>query len=329
MTHAILLKAPGGPENLLWERVDVPPPGPGEATVRQTFVGLNFIDVYHRTGLYALPSYPCVLGMEAAGVVEAVGEGVDYLKPGDRVAYIHGAGGAYAEMRNQVAHRLVQLPDVISDAQGAAMMLKGLTVWYLLNRTFPVKKGTTLLVYAAAGGVGTLLLQWANSLGARAIGVVSNENKAKIARKNGAAEVVIHRRNDSPSIIAEKLRVLTQGEGVDVVYDSVGNSTFFASLDSLKKRGMMVSFGNASGPVAPFDPIELSKRGSLFLTRPSLGDYIHAIEDYREGAAELVKRVASGALEITIGQQFALKDAGAAHRALEAGETVGATVLVV
>lgn len=329
MTHAIWLEAPGGPENLTWREVDVPPPGPGEATVRQTYVGLNFIDVYHRTGLYPLAAYPAILGMEAAGVVEAVGPGVADLQVGDRVAYIHGAGGAYAEKRNQVAHRLVQLPDAITDEQGAAMMLKGLTAWYLLNRTFHVRRGTSMLVYAAAGGLGTLLLQWANGLGAHAIGVVSSEEKAEIAHKNGAAEVIIHRRSDDPAQIADKLRKLTNGAGVEVVYDSVGKSTFEASLNCLRPLGMMVSLGNASGPLPAFEATELGKRGSLFFTRPSLGDYIRELGDYRAGCAELVRRVAEGELGITIGQRFALKDAAQAHRMLEAGETVGATVLAV
>ncbi len=324
MTHAIRLIGAGGIDQMQWQAVDVPAPKAGEVTVRQTAAGVNFIDVYHRTGLYKQPSYPCGIGMEAAGVIEAVGEGVSQFMVGDHVAYMVRDLGAYAERRTLSAERLVKVPEGMRDDVAGGVLLKGMTVWYLLTRTYKVKPGTTMLVHAAAGGVGTLLCQWARELGAHIIASVGNEEKGEIARAHGAHEVIYYKREN----IAERVRALTNGEGVDVVYDSVGASTFTASLDSLKRLGMMVSYGTASGPVPDFSPLELTKRGSLFFTRPGLMDYTYAIEDYREAAEAVLSRVADGRLRVMIGQRFALKDAGKAHAALEAGETVGLTVLV-
>lgn len=322
MRHAIRLTAPGGVEQLAWQEVDVPAPMAGEVTIRQEAVGLNFIDVYHRTGLYAQPSYPCGIGMEAAGVVEAAGADVRHVKAGDRVAYMCREPGAYAERRTMRAERVVKLPDAVSAEQAASVMLKGMTAWFLLNRTFQAGKGSTLLVHAAAGGVGTLLCQWARELGARVIGTAGSAEKAALAKAAGAAEVIEYKREE----IVARVRELTGGEGVDAVYDSVGKDTFFASLDALKPLGLMVSYGNASGPVPPFSPLELTKRGSLFLTRPSLMDYTRRIEDYRAAAEAVLARVADGRLKVAIGQRFALRDAAQAHTLLEAGETTGATV---
>lgn len=325
MAYAIRLMAAGGVEQMQWQEVDVPAPRAGEVTLRHTAVGLNFIDVYHRTGLYPQPSYPCGLGMEAAGVVEAVGEGVGHLQVGDRVAYMVRALGAYSERRTMEAERVVRIPDAVSEEQAAAVMLKGMTAWYLLTRTYAVTAHTTMLVHAAAGGVGTLLCQWAHALGATVIGTVGSAEKAALARTHGATHVVEYKRED----IAQRVRSLTDGVGVDVVYDSVGKDTFTASLDSLKPLGMMVSYGNASGPLPPFNALELTKRGSLFFTRPGLVDYTQQLADYRAAAEAVFARVADGRLQVEIGQRFALRDAAAAHKALEAGATMGATVLFV
>lgn len=325
MAYAMRLMAAGGVEQMQWQEVAVPAPDAGDVTLRHTAVGLNFIDVYHRTGLYPQPCYPCGLGMEAAGVVEAVGEGVDHLKVGDRVAYMVRTLGAYSERRTMEAERVVRIPDAVSDEQAAAVMLKGMTVWYLVTRTYAVTADTTMLVHAAAGGVGTLLCQWARDLGATVIGTAGSAEKAALARAHGATHVVEYKRED----IVQRVRALTDGVGVDVVYDSVGKDTFTASLDSLKPLGLMVSYGNASGPLPPINALELTKRGSLFFTRPGLVDYTRLLADYRAAAEAVFARVADGRLQVEIGQRFALRDAAAAHKALEAGATMGATVLTV
>lgn len=323
MTHAIRILQTGGPEVLQWQAVEVPEPGPGEARIRQHAVGLNYIDVYHRTGLYPAP-LPTGIGIEGAGVVEAVGEGVSDLAPGDRVAYAGGPLGAYAEARCLPAHRLVKLPDAISFQQGAAMMLQGLTVDYLLRRTYPVKAGQTILIHAAAGGVGLIACQWAKALGATVIGTVSSEEKAELAKAHGCDHAILYTREN----FTQRVRELTGGAGVPVVYDSVGKDTFAGSLDCLSPLGMMVSFGSSSGPVPPVDISQLTAKGSLFLTRPTLATYTAKREDLLEGAAELFRMVTSGKVNIEVCQTFALKDAAEAHRALEGRRTTGSTVLL-
>jgi NADPH2:quinone reductase len=305
------------------ESVEVPPPGPGEVRLRQTACGLNYIDVYDRTGLYPAP-FPLTLGREAAGVVESVGSGVRGFRPGDRVAYVLGAPGAYTSFRNVPANRLVPLPAGISDAIAATLMLKGLTAWYLLRRTFPVKRGHEVVVHAAAGGVGLLLVQWARALGAHVIGVVGSADKAALAREFGAHEVLLQ--GDGP--LAPRVRAATGGAGAHVVYDGVGRDTFEASLDSLRPLGMMVTYGNASGPVPPFSPMELAKRGSLFLTRPSLFHYIAAPADLRRAARETFAAVTSGVLKVHVGQEYPLTSVAQAHTDLQARRTTGATVLL-
>lgn len=323
MNHAIRVHENGGPEKLLWEEVPMPAPKAGEALIRHKAVGLNYIDVYFRTGLYKSPSMPATIGMEASGIVEAIGEDVTEVAVGDRVAYASGPIGAYAEARTLKADRLVKLPDALSFEQGAAMMLQGMTAQYLLKRTFPVKSGDTILVHAAAGGVGLILCQWAKSLGATVIGVVGTEAKAELARANGAAHVIL-----SNEDIPARVKAITGGAMVPVSYDSVGKDTFMASLDSLAPLGMMVSYGNASGPVPPFDIGVLAAKGSLFLTRPSLNTYTAKREDLVASAKDLFAAVISGAVKLSINQHFALKDAAAAHRALEARQTTGSTVLI-
>jgi len=320
-THAIRVLGFGGPEVLQWEAVELPGPAPGEVTIRQTAVGLNFIDTYHRSGLYPL-ALPAGIGTEAAGVVEVLGAGVGGIAVGDRVAYAGLPPGAYAERRNWPAERLVTLPDTISDEVAASAMLKGLTAWYLLRRSYRVQPGDTLLLHAAAGGTGTLLSQWAAALGATVIGVVGSPAKADLARAQGCAETVLA---DDPDFV-RKVRDLSGG-GVAVVYDSVGRDTFFKSLDCLRKHGTMVSFGNASGPVEPFSPMELAKRGSLHLTRPSLFDFIATRADLEAGTGELFSLIARGAVRIAIGQSYPLRDAARAHQDLEGRRTTGATVL--
>lgn len=313
----------GGPEVLQWQDMPEPDAGPGQALVRHTAIGLNFIDTYQRSGLYPL-SLPATLGMEAAGVVEAVGAGVSGLAPGDRVAYCSPPPGAYAEKRALAADRLVKIPAGVDDRSAAAAMLKGLTAWYLLRRSYPVKAGDTVLSYAAAGGVGLILSQWAVSLGARVIGVAGTPAKAQLAGANGCFEVLAA---DDPELVA-RVRALTGGEGVAAVYDSVGKSTFMQSLDCLRRFGVMVSFGNASGPVEPFGLLELSKRGSLYVTRPTLFDFIAARADLEAGAGELFGLIASGVVKIHVGQTYALRDTARAHRDLEARKTTGSTVLL-
>ena len=323
-TRAIRIHGPGGADVLRWEEIEIAPPGDGEALVRHTAVGVNFIDVYHRTGLYPVPSLPAVIGVEAAGVVEAIGPGVDTVKAGERIAYAGGPLGAYAERARVPAERLVRLPASISDEQAAAMMLKGLTAQYLLRRTYRVKRGDTILFHAAAGGVGLLACQWAKHLGATVIGTVGSDAKAPLARANGCAHVIVYTRERFP----ERVRALTDGAGVPVVYDSVGQATFDDSLDCLAPLGLMVSFGNASGPVPPVNPALLAMKGSLFLTRPTLATYAAKREDLVAGAEELFGVVAAGAVTVTINHRYPLAQAAAAHRALEQRETTGSIVLI-
>ncbi|MFQ5982613.1 MAG: quinone oxidoreductase [Woeseiaceae bacterium] len=321
-SKAIRIYEFGGPEVLRWEAVEVPEPAEGEARLRHSAVGLNFIDVYHRTGLYPI-DLPAGLGSEAAGVVEATGPGVTGIAVGDRVVYTGGPTDAYSERRIFDASPLVPIPDAMSDEQAAAIFLKGLTAWYLLRRSYKVAEGDTILLYAAAGGVGTLASQWARHLGATVIGVVSTEEKAGLARANGCKHVVM---SDDPDI-AGTVRGLTDGEGVAAVYDSVGRDTFFASLDSLRPHGTMVSFGNSSGPVDPFAPSELAKRGSLYVTRPTLFHFIDTRERLLVACDELFAVVGSGAVSVSIGQTYPLEQAARAHRDLEARKTTGSTIL--
>ena len=323
MPHAIRIHRTGGPEVLQWEAVELPPPAAGEVRLRHHAVGLNFIDTYHRSGLYPLP-LPSGLGMEGAGVVEAAGEGVADLKAGDRVAYTSGPLDAYSEARNIEARHLVALPDDISFEQGAAMMLQGITAQYLLHATYPVKAGETILVHAAAGGVGSILVQWAKLLGATVIGTVGNDDKAQRARALGCDHVIVYSREKFP----ERVRELTGGAGVAVVYDSVGRDTFLDSVACLRRRGTMVSYGNATGAVAPFDCALLHKAGSVYVTRPGLPDYIASRAELLERAASLFEVVRSGQVKIEVLQRYALTDAAQAHRDLEARKTTGSTVLL-
>jgi NADPH:quinone reductase len=322
MTKAIRIHANGGPDVMKWEDVPTPEPGPGEALIHQHAVGLNYIDVYFRTGLYKAPSLPLIIGQEGAGVVTAVGAGVTLVKAGDRVAYAGSIGG-YATDRVLPAEKLVKLPEEIGFETGAAMMLQGMTAQYLIRRTHKVAAGETIVVHAAAGGVGLILCQWAKHLGATVIGVVSSEEKAALARANGAAHTVIGHGNLSADV-----KKITGGAMVPVVYDSVGKDTWNASLDCLAPLGLMVSYGNASGPVAPFDLGILGAKGSLFLTRPSLATYTAKRSDLETVAGELFSVVASGAVKIQVNQTFALQDAAKAHVALESRGTTGSTVLV-
>jgi NADPH2:quinone reductase len=323
MPHAIRIHAYGGPEVMRWEPCDPGEPGRGEALIRQTAVGLNFIDVYERTGLYpnALPSG---LGREGAGVVEALGPGVRGLEVGERVAYVSSQAGSYAERRCMAADRLVTIPDGVSDRLAAAAMLKGLTAQFLLRRTHRVRKTDVVVIHAAAGGVGLIAAQWARHLGATVIGVVGSEPKAQFARNHGCHHTLVLGRDDLPA----KVRELTGGKGANVVYDSIGKDTFFASLDCLRPLGLMVSYGNASGPVPAFQPLELSKRGSLFLTRPTLFHYIASRADLVRAARELFDVIGRGVVRIEIGQTYPLQDVAQAHRDLEARRTVGSTVLI-
>jgi NADPH2:quinone reductase len=324
MTKAFRFSEPGGPEVLSFEDVDVPAPGDGEARVRHTAVGLNYIDTYHRTGLYPVP-LPSGIGLEAAGVVEAVGPGVDDLAEGDRVAYAGGPLGAYAEARVIPAHRLVKVPDGIDDTTAAAMMLQGMTVQYLIRRTYRVQAGDPILVHAAAGGVGLIMCQWAKHLGATVIGTVGSEEKAAMAKANGCDHTILYREED----VAERVKDITGGEGVAVSYDGVGKDTFDVSLNSLRPLGMFVSFGNASGPVPPFEPALLSQKGSLFFTRPTLMTYTAKRDDLVASAAELFDVVSSGAVKIHVHQTYPLADAAQAHRDLESRKTTGSTVFTV
>jgi NADPH2:quinone reductase len=313
----------GGPEVMRYEEVELDEPGEGEARIRHTAIGLNFIDTYHRTGLYPM-DLPTGLGSEAAGLVEAVGPGVSEVQPGNRVAYTGRPADSYSECRNIAAWQLVPVPDGVSDEQAAAVMLKGLTAWYLLRRSYPVQKGDAVLLHAAAGGVGSLASQWAKHLGATVIGVVSTDEKAELARSQGCAHIIMA---DSSDIAAE-VRELTGGEGVAAVYDSIGRDTFFSSLDSLRSHGVMVTFGNASGPVDAFTPAELAKRHSLYVTRPILFDFIDTRERLLGGCAELFEVISSGVVKISVNQKYALKDATQAHIDLESRKTTGSTVLI-
>jgi len=323
MPHAIRVHETGGPEVLKWEEVEVGEPGPGQIRLRQEAAGLNFIDVYHRTGLYPQP-LPFTPGVEGAGVVEAVGPDVTGVKVGDRVAY-GGPVGGYADVRLIPADRVVALPDAISFEQAAGMMLRGMTAHMLLRRVHAVKAGETILVHAAAGGVGLMLCQWAKALGASVIGTVGSDEKAALARAHGCDHPIVYTRQD---FVAEVARI-TGGAKVPVVYDGVGRDTFMKSLDCLARRGTMASFGNSSGAVDPFQPGILAQKGSLFLTRPTLHDYTFDRADLEIAAAELFDIVGSGKVRIKIGQRFPLADAAEAHRALEARKTTGSTVLTI
>lgn len=321
--HVIRIHEYGGPEVLRYEQVELPDPGKGEARVRHTAIGLNFIDTYHRTGLYPM-KLPAGLGTEAAGVVEAVGPDVSEVKAGDRVVYTGLPPGAYAECRNYPACKLAPIPDAITDEQAAAIFLKGLTAWYLLRRSYPVRPGDPILLYAAAGGVGSLTSQWAKHLGASVIGVVSTEEKAKLARAHGCDHVLMADHPDLPGVV----RALTDGHGVAAVYDSIGKDTFMASLDCLRPHGVMVTFGNASGPVDPFAPSELAKRHSLYVTRPVLFDFISTRPDLLGAAEELFGVISSGAVTVHVNQRYALSDAAQAHIDLESRKTTGSTILL-
>lgn len=322
MVHGVRVHAVGGPDRLSWDEIEVGTPGPGEVRIKQHAAGLNFIDVYHRSGLYKLASLPAVIGMEGAGDVVALGPSVTSLKVGDRVAY-QGVLGGYAEERLIAADRLVKLPDAITYETAAAMMLQGMTVRFLLRETYKVGPGTVLLFHAAAGGVGLIACQWARALGATLIGTVSSDEKAELARANGAAHVIVTSREDFVS----RVRDITDGKGCDVAYDSVGKDTYRGSLDCLRPRGLFVSFGNASGPVPPFELTLL--KGSLFVTRPSVMAYTATHAELAENAADLFGMVESGAVKIAVNQTFALKDAARAHEALEARRTTGSTVLTI
>jgi NADPH2:quinone reductase len=324
MTHAIRIHKTGGPEVLQWETVEVGKPKPGEIRIRHTAVGLNYIDTYHRTGAYPIQT-PATPGLEAAGVVEEIGSGVTELKIGDRVAYASPPMGAYAEMRLMPADRVVKVPDGITDVQAASMMLKGMTAEYLLRRTYTVKAGDTILVHAAAGGVGMILCQWAKHLGATVIGTAGDEIKAKLAKAHGCDHTILYRSEDFVARVAE----ITGGKKCAVVYDGVGKDTFSKSLDCLKPLGMMVAFGAASGPVAPFDLGILATKGSLFVTRPTLTTYIAQRGDLVKSANALFDVVLKGAVKLEVNQTYPLKNAAQAHRDLEGRKTTGSTVLAV
>jgi len=322
MTKAIRIHTNGGPEVMVWEDVPTPEPGPSEALIKHEAIGLNFIDVYFRTGLYKAPSLPLIIGQEGAGTVLAVGANVTNVAPGDRVAYAGPLGG-YATERVIAADRLVKLPDAISFQTGAAMMLQGMTAQYLLRRTYDVKAGDTIVVHAAAGGVGLIMCQWAKHLGATVIGVVSSEEKAEMAQAHGAAHTII-----GYGKLASEVKRITGGAMVPVVYDSVGKDTFAASMDCLAPLGLMVSYGSASGPVPPVDVGTLAAKGSLFLTRPTLATYTAKRSDLERIAADLFAVVGSGVVKIQVNQTFSLKDAASAHTALESRRTTGSTVLL-
>ncbi|MEM5401363.1 quinone oxidoreductase [Paraburkholderia unamae] len=323
MTKAIRYDKTGGPEVMKWVDVDVGEPGEGEVRLRQSACGLNYIDVYFRTGLYPQP-LPAGLGMEAAGEVTAVGSGVSALKVGDRVAYVARPPGAYAQERVLRADQVIKLPDAISDEAAASIMLQGLTAQYLLRRTYRVKAGDTILIQAAAGGVGLLVCQWAKALGATVIGTVGSDEKAAIAKAHGCDHPIVYTRED----FTARVREITNGAGVPVVYDSIGKDTYTKSLDCLAPLGMFVSFGNASGPLPPLDSSEFAGRGSLFFTRPTLFTHIAKRADYEAMAAELFDVVSSGKVKTSINQRCALKDVGQAHADLEARKTTGSTVLI-
>ena len=323
MVKAIRITETGGPDVLKLVDVDLPDPRPGEIQVRHTAIGLNYIDTYFRSGLYPAP-IPCGLGLEAAGVVTKVGDGVTALKEGDRIAYGSGPLGAYSEAQNAPANRVVKVPDGVSDKDAAAMMLKGMTAQYLLRRTYEVKPGDTILFHAAAGGVGLIACQWAKHLGATVIGTVGSEEKAALAKQAGADHTILYRDEDVPA----RVREITGGKMVPVVYDGVGKDTFEMSLDCLAPLGLLASFGNASGAVPPIDIGILNQKGSLFITRPSLAAYTASDEDLAMTAADLFDVMAIGAVKADVRQEYALADAAQAHTDLEARKTTGATVLI-
>ncbi|MCG6934887.1 MAG: quinone oxidoreductase [Proteobacteria bacterium] len=323
MTHAIRIHQTGGPEVLKWDKVEVGKPGPGQVRLRQTACGLNFIDVYLRTGVYPVAALPAILGMEAAGVVEELGDGVTDLTVGDRVAYAMVVGG-YAEQRIIDARHLVKLPDAIDDQTAATMMLKGLTAHYLLFRTYPVQAGDTILVYAASGGVGLMLCQWAKHLGATVIGCVGSTEKAELAMANGCDHPVFYREEN----IVERVRELTDGKGVPVVYDAIGQQTFESSLDCLRPFGVMVTYGNITGKVQPLDPNILAAKGSLYVTRPTLATHVSTRELLIEGANRLIDVISKGIVKNHVNQSYALENTAQAHRDMEARKTTGSTVLL-
>jgi len=322
--HAFVFEQPGAPSVMKWRTFELGDPGPGEALVRHTAIGLNYIDTYHRSGLYPLPS-PSGLGLEAAGVVEAVGKNVTHIKKGDRVAYGSGPLGAYAEARIMPAEFLIKLPKGVEDDQAAAMMLKGMTVEYLLNRTYKVKKDEWVLFQAAAGGVGLIAGQWLAAIGAHGIGTAGGPKKVKLAKEHGFEHVIDYKKTQN---VADRVRKLTKGAGVPVVFDSVGKDTLTQSLDSLAPRGLMVSFGNASGPVEPMSLGELASRGSLYITRPSLVTYTSTRQELEKSARALFKMVTSGQVKIEINQTYPLKEAPQAHRDLEGRKTTGSTIFI-
>jgi len=323
MPHAIRIHSTGGPEVLVYEQVEVGDPGPGEVRLRQTAIGLNYLDTYHRSGLYPM-ALPAGIGSEAAGVVEAVGAGVTSLRRGDRVAYCGGVPGSYATDRIMPADRLVKIPDGVDDVTAATLMLKGLTVQYLFRQTFPLKGGETILFHAAAGGVGLIACQWARALGVTMIGTVGSDDKAALAKANGCTDTIVYTRED----FVAKTKELTGGKGVPVVYDSIGKDTFMQSLDCLQPRGLLVVFGNASGPVASFNLGVLAQKGSLYVTRPTLVTYIASRDALSAMAKDLFDLVLAGKIKSEARQQYPLREAAAAHRALESRVTTGATVLL-
>jgi NADPH:quinone reductase len=320
---AIRFSTTGGPDVLEWQDVVIPPPAEGEVQLRHTAIGVNYIDTYHRSGLYPV-AMPSGLGAEAAGIVEAVGPSVKGLKIGDRVAYGTGALGAYSEMRNFPANRLIKLPKAISNETAAGMMLKGMTVRYLLRATYKVKRGQTILLHAAAGGIGLILSQWAKALGVKVIGTVGSAEKMETAKAHGCAHVI----NSSTENVVARVREITDGIGVPVVYDGVGQATLMTSLDCLSPRGLLVSFGNASGPVKSLDLGLLAARGSLYVTRPTLGSYVSTDADFKETAQDVVAMITSGKVKIPVNQRYALQDAAIAHRDLESRKTTGVTILI-
>ena len=323
MNHAIRFHRTGGPEVLQWEAVEPPPPGPGEARLRHHAVGLNFIDTYHRSGLYPLP-LPSGLGLEAAGVVEKVGKGVTTLKEGDRVAYGTGPIGAYSEARVMPAEKLVKIPKGVDDRTAAAMMLKGLTVQYLIRQTYRVKAGETVLVHAAAGGIGLIAGQWLKALGVTAIGTVGSEEKGKLAKKHGYKHIINYNSED----VVARVRQITKGAMLPVVYDGVGKDTWETSLDCVAPRGLLVSFGNASGAVTGVNLGVLAQKGSLYVTRPTLGHYANTAENLQAMADELFALVASGAIQVEIGRRYPLAEVAQAHDALSSRQTTGSTILL-
>jgi len=320
---AIRIEGTGGPEVMQLADIDLAPPGPGEIRIRHTAIGLNYIDTYHRSGLYPV-KLPSGLGLEGAGVVEETGEGVTHLKAGDRVAYGNGPLGAYAQARNAPANRVSRIPDGISDETAAAMMLKGMTVRYLLRETYKVAAGDTILLHAAAGGVGLIACQWAKALGATVIGTAGSDDKAELARAHGCDHVILYTREDVPA----RVREITGGKGVPAVYDGVGKATLMASLDSLQPRGLLVSFGNASGSVEGFDLGILAAKGSLYVTRPTLATYVARDADLQANAKDLFDMVASGKVKIEVNQRYPLAEAVQAHRDLASRKTTGSTILV-